>query len=35
MYDISNYNDENIDQAKKDKAALNKAAKSSLQCQTS
>ena len=27
MYDISNYNDENIDQAKKDKAALNKAAK--------
>lgn len=28
MYDISNYNDDNIDQAKKDKAALNKAAKS-------
>lgn len=27
MYDISNYNDGNIDQAKKDKAALNKAAK--------
>ena len=27
MYDITNYNDENIDQAKKDKAALNKAAK--------
>lgn len=27
MYDISNYNNENIDQAKKDKAALNKAAK--------
>lgn len=27
MYDISNYNDDNIDQAKKDKAALNKAAK--------
>lgn len=27
MYDISNYNDENIDQAKKDKAALNKAVK--------
>lgn len=27
MYDIYNYNDENIDQAKKDKAALNKAAK--------
>lgn len=27
MYDISNYNDENIVQAKKDKAALNKAAK--------
>lgn len=27
MYDIANYNDENIDQAKKDKAALNKAAK--------
>lgn len=26
-YDIGNYNDENIDQAKKDKAALNKAAK--------
>lgn len=26
-YDISNYNDDNIDQAKKDKAALNKAAK--------
>ena len=28
MYDISNYNDDNIEQAKKDKAALNKAAKS-------
>ena len=27
-YDISNYNDDNIEQAKKDKAALNKAAKS-------
>ena len=27
MYDISNYNDDNIDQAKRDKAALNKAAK--------
>lgn len=27
MYDISNYTDDNIDQAKKDKAALNKAAK--------
>jgi hypothetical protein len=27
-YDIANYNDENIDQAKKDKAILNKAAKS-------
>lgn len=27
MYDITNYNGENIDQAKKDKAALNKAAK--------
>lgn len=27
MYDISNYNDENIEQAKKDKATLNKAAK--------
>lgn len=27
MYDISNYNDENIDQAKRDKASLNKAAK--------
>lgn len=27
MYDISNYNDDNIDQAKKDKASLNKAAK--------
>lgn len=27
MYDISNYNDNNIDQAKKDKASLNKAAK--------
>lgn len=27
-YDISNYNDDNIDQAKKDKASLNKAAKS-------
>lgn len=26
-YDVSNYNDDNIDQAKKDKAALNKAAK--------
>ena len=26
-YDIANYNDDNIDQAKKDKAALNKAAK--------
>lgn len=26
-YDISNYNDDNIDQAKKDKASLNKAAK--------
>jgi hypothetical protein len=26
-YDISNYNDDNIEQAKKDKAALNKAAK--------
>lgn len=26
-YDISNYNDDNIDQAKKDKAALNKASK--------
>ena len=26
-YDISNYTDDNIDQAKKDKAALNKAAK--------
>lgn len=26
-YDISNYNDDNIDQAKRDKAALNKAAK--------
>lgn len=27
MYDITNYNDENIDQAKKDKAILNKATK--------
>lgn len=27
-YDIANYNDDNIEQAKKDKAALNKAAKS-------
>ena len=27
MYDISNYNDDNIDQAKRDKASLNKAAK--------
>lgn len=27
MYDISNYNDDNIEQAKKDKAILNKAAK--------
>lgn len=27
MYDISNYSDENIDQAKRDKATLNKAAK--------
>lgn len=27
MYDISNYTDDNIDQAKKDKASLNKAAK--------
>lgn len=27
MYDISNYNDDNIDQAKKDKSSLNKAAK--------
>lgn len=27
MYDISNYTDDNIDQAKRDKAALNKAAK--------
>ena len=26
-YDIANYNDDNIDQAKKDKATLNKAAK--------
>lgn len=27
IYDISNYNDDNIDQAKKDKASLNRAAK--------
>ena len=30
MYDISNYNDENIDQAKKDKAALKRRRKPSM-----
>ena len=29
-YDISNYTDDNIDQAKRDKASLNKAAKPSM-----